>query len=183
MSMDEGRSPYGGSGSEPTRHGPRGVYVVWAIVSLIGFALLDFRPEWSAWLWPVAGLLGGVASWLLGYSAARRRGEPFSQGWQHALLWTGATVALLMVTLAHRRGMLDQSAMAPVILLLLGFAFYTAGVFLIPRLLWIGLVVAACYVVQVALRGFSWSVTGGVVALGLLIAAFVGPRDHEDERV
>ena len=97
-------------------------------------------------------------------------------GWQHALLWMGLIVTILLVVLSQTRGLITREAMAPMILLLIAFGYYTAGIFLIPRFLWVGLIVAVCYVVQVGLGQFSWSITGGVVALSLLVAAFAGRR-------
>ncbi|MYE54441.1 MAG: hypothetical protein F4X34_04500 [Chloroflexi bacterium] len=59
------------------------VYLMWAVISLIGFSMPDFIANgwlgWSysgiGWYWAVMGPVGFVASWLLSARAGDRAGQ------------------------------------------------------------------------------------------------------------
>ena len=60
--------------SEPVRSVPV-IYFLWATICLIGFALPDFSPRYAAGFWAVAGPLGGIASFILGWRSGVKAGE------------------------------------------------------------------------------------------------------------
>ena len=54
---------------------PAGVYLLWAAIVLVGFALVDFAPTRVGFFWVVAGPLGGLTSGILGWRHSVRRGQ------------------------------------------------------------------------------------------------------------
>src|SRR5947209_6641811 len=42
------------------------VYVIWGVLALIGWPLLDFAPKWEGLYWLIASPLGFILCWILG---------------------------------------------------------------------------------------------------------------------
>ncbi|HVF63971.1 MAG TPA: hypothetical protein VNE58_08255 [Casimicrobiaceae bacterium] len=50
------------------------IYVLWAAIIAIGFALPDFAPRWAGWYWLLVGPAGGLVSAWLGVRHGIRTG-------------------------------------------------------------------------------------------------------------
>ena len=149
---------------------PAGIYYLWAVLSFVGMSLIDFKSEAAGPFWALAGPLGGVASGYLGWRAGRRRGQSTRrEGTLHTLHWIGMMFAILFLVLLQATGGLSYAVLPKVILLIVAFSYYTAGIYLDRRLFTIGIVMAGCYLATVFVTGWPWiwTFTGSVLALGL----------------
>lgn len=156
---------------------PPAIYFLWAAISLVGFALYDFRPEWSQIYWPIMGPLGGVASFLLGWSWSRRVGQSSRRvARYHALHWLGMMAAVFLAVPLHVSGLMGEEALARVILLIITLGYFTAGIYLVRSYLWVGVVMAAGYFALFFFRfgGHSWTVIGLLIAISLTWAGWRG---------
>jgi hypothetical protein len=164
---------------------PAAIYVLWAAISFFGFAIIDFAPEKTGFYWLIAGPAGGVLSGVLGFRAGRAAGQTSErEGRIQMLHWAGLMVAiLLLVALPATRG-IGETELPRLILLLVALSYYTMGVHMDRRLLWVGVAVAACYLFTVFERGlpYLWTITAAVLSASLVAAgvlAAIGSRRGE----
>lgn len=170
--------------SASTRGGsPSALYFLWAGICLIGFALVDFRASWVPTYWSVAGPLGFVTSATLGWRHARRVGQASSaEGTRHALHWGGVLVAVALAVWLRSRGGLSPEHLHAVILLVLALGYFTGGLHLDRPLLWVGLVMAAGFVVVTLGSWYSWTTVGLALAVALTAAGIREGRAGEATR-
>jgi hypothetical protein len=156
---------------------PASVYFLWAAIVLVGWPLGDFLPHLAGPFWAVAGPLGGVASAWLGARWARRVGQGSrTLGARHVLHWTAMIAAVFLALPLHASGQISQVGYSRLILLLIALAYFTAGLHLARPMLWIGLLVAACYVAGFFVNAYLWTGSGVVIATSLAAAGVVGAR-------
>jgi hypothetical protein len=152
---------------------PATIYFLWAVLTFIGFAMIDYLPEKTGLYWMIVAPLGGLLSGYLGWRAGRATGQASRrEGVLQALHWTGMMAAiLLLVPLAATHG-IGVDEMPRLILLIVAIAYYTAGVHLDRRLLWISIVLGGCYLFTVYMPDVPrlWTITGAMMA-GSLAAA------------
>jgi hypothetical protein len=150
---------------------PFSIYLLWAVMVLVGFSLVDFAPHRVGIFWLVGGPLGGAASALLGYRHGRRIGQlSREEGFRHLWHWGGVmTAILLVVPLAPMAGV-DWSALSRVILLIIALSYFLAGVHLERPLRWIGALMMAGYVALFFMTNYGWTLVGILVAAGLIVS-------------
>jgi hypothetical protein len=155
---------------------PATVYFLWAAITFFGFALLDYVPQKAGLYWMVLGPLGGVLSGLLGWRAARARGQASETGGRrHWLHWTALVFAILLLLPLFARGHLPRIEMPRLVLLLVAFAYFTGGAYLDGRLRWIAGAVAGCYLMTILFRQmpYLWTVTALIVAVSFVACGIV----------
>lgn len=158
---------------------PGSIYLLWAALILVGFPMVDFASRYVGLFWMVAGPLGGVISFMLGWRSSIRGGTiRRSLGIRYALHWAGVMGAILLLALhfAFSGGAVNYSRFAQIILLILALAYFLAGVHLDRPLLWAGLLMAAGYVALIFVTTYTWTITGVVVAIALVLSAVFGGR-------
>lgn len=165
---------------------PAAIYFLWAAISFFGYAIIDFAPEKTGFYWMIAGPAGGVLSGLLGWRASRSLGQAsFREGRTQTLHWIGLMVAVLLLvplTLTHGT---EVKELPRLILLLVALSYYTMGVHVDRRLLWVGLAIAACYLFTVLARDlpYLWTITATGLAGSLLAAGvFAAARSRRREQ-
>ena len=150
---------------------------LWAVISLIGFPLHEFRPDLAKVFWPVAGVLGGIASFLLGWRWGRTAGQGSMRiGRYHILHWSGMLIAIALIALLHGQGLMSREALPRIILVILALGWYTAGIYLVRGYLWIGVALGAAYLGLLYVPKFGWTGVGVVMAASLAWAALRGGR-------
>ncbi|WP_242112485.1 hypothetical protein [Luteimonas aquatica] len=154
---------------------PRGVtaiYLLWAAVIAVGFALPDFAPRWAGPFWLVAGIAGGLASWRLGTRQAARAGvRDADLGRRYALHWLLAGAGFLLCVLPMLDGHGDAGRSAHTFMLVAGLCYALAGVHLDRSWLWPGLLMLAAYAVLTLFAPpFAWTISGLLIAGSLLWA-------------
>jgi hypothetical protein len=152
---------------------PASIYFLWALISFFGYAIIDFAPEKTGLYWMVAGPLGGIASGVLGSRGQRRAGQVSNQeGLIEFLHWMGLFVGILALIPLVVTGRLDAPELPRVILLLVGLAYWTAGVHLDRRMLPVAAVMLLLYGFTVfwAELPYLWSLTAAGLAGSLAVA-------------
>ena len=162
--------------------GPTSIYWLWALISLIGFPLHDMRPEWAAIFWPIAGTLGGITSFVLGMRCGRRSGQgSYRIAGFHAMHWTGMMVCIGLCVVLAVRGIIDGEALPEVILVLVTFGWFSAGIYLVREYLWIGMALAVGLLGLLFIEGFGWTGVGLLFAASLALAGWRGGRKSVSE--
>ena len=125
------------SDREPT---PASVYLLWAAIVLVGFALVDLASGRAVgFFWMIAGPLGGIVSGLLGRRGGLRSGQIQREiGIRHALHWGGMLVLTALAVLLAVTGHIPRDEMGRVILLIVAFGWWSAGVHFDRVFLWLG---------------------------------------------
>lgn len=161
------------------------VYLLWAVISLVGFSMPDFIANgwvgWSysaiGWYWAVMGPVGFAASWLLSARANARAGQMSRRAsirW--GLHWAafGAT-GILGIALALS-GHVGWEVYGALWVLLLALSYTLAGVHLERRLLPIGLMLGVGYITILFLPDYGWIAAGALTAVALIAQAILGAR-------
>ena len=154
---------------------PPGIYILWAVIVLIGFTMADFATEMVGTFWLVAVPIGMFGSMVLGVRHAKRIGQIHRRlNVQYALHWVGITAAMLLASMMVPLGMLSGRELGSIALLLTALAYYLAGVHFDTRLMWIGALAGAGYVAVLLVSTYAWTIVGVLVAAGLTAIALSG---------
>ena len=164
--------------SESGSCAPRSIFILWAIIYLVGFSLYDVSNQVAGVFWMIAGPGGGVLSYWLGRRNAMRLGEASRrQANRHLLHWVGMATAIFMAVPLLSLGVLNSDALAKIILLIMAFGMYSAGIYLVRPYMWVGIALGACYLAVMTISGLPWTVVGGLSGGAMLLAAFLGDPD------
>jgi hypothetical protein len=154
---------------------PLPIAVLWAAISVVGFALVDLAPERSPLFWLVAGPGGFLLSIWLGSRSAREAGESDNaEAWRWILHWGGLLAAIALSTLAVVAGDASWSGFGATLLLIVAVAYFTAGIHLHRSLLLVAAILTAGYPAVLFVERWAWSVVGVAVAAALLAGALAG---------
>jgi hypothetical protein len=157
------------------RPAPRFIYILWALLCLVGFALIDLAPRQVGLFWTIAAPVGFVLSALFGWRHSVVTGAySGSEGLQYMLHWLGTLVAVFLVWLLVASGDLSHPGLGRAILLVLALGYYLWGLHQVRAMVWVGILLALAYVALGFLGGPVWTITGVVVAVSLVAAAFLG---------
>jgi hypothetical protein len=157
---------------------PRSIYVLWAVLVLIGFGIIDFAPRAAGWFWLVAGPGGGLLSWLLGSRAGLRMGQlDREEGVRHALHWGGMLVLVLLAVALAVAGYVEGPVLGQVILLVVTMGWWTAGVHFDRRFLLLGGVMMAGFLATVLRLPYAWTCTAVLLSGALVATALRRGRD------
>ena len=155
-----------------------GIHILWGVIVLIGFSLIDVRPNYVGTFWFVMTPLGMAASMMMGYRHAQRSGQLSRQvGTQYALHWAGVGTTILLASLMIPAGMLTGPGMGSVALLISAFGYYLAGIRFDRRLIWIAGLMTFGYVGVLFVSAVTWTIVGILGAIGLIALAFTGGTD------
>lgn len=162
--------------SDPVRGMPA-IYWLWAAVTLVGFALPDFAPHYAGLYWVLAGPLGGLASFLIGWRSGVKSGEmDHALGMRYAWHWSLTGLACFLVALPLVNGV-SIHYVAPNFLLVIGLAYGLAGVHLERPLRWVGLLMMLGYVALTWPQfPYAWTATGLLTASALAYAGWQARR-------
>ena len=161
------------------------IYVLWAVIGLCGFALADFVVDsrWVGRFWMVAGPAGFVISAWLGYRASHHAGQGSRQiGVRWGLHWLAFMVAGALGAVLVAAGHLPWSAFGSLVVLLLALSYFHAGLYMDRRMLAIGGVLGACYLVTLFIPGYQWTLAGVLMAAALIWQAILGTRERNAAR-
>ena len=160
----------------------RPIYLLWAMIGLCGFALVDFADDkkWISIYWLFAAPIGFALSFWLGFRAGRNQGATSREtGIRHSLHWLAfMTAGVLGLALVHS-GHLTWQGFGSLWVLLLALTYFQLGLHLERRLLPIGVLMGAGYLVTVWVPNFGWTATGVVLAMALVTGAYLGAPKSE----
>lgn len=156
--------------SSGKRSMPASIYLLWAFIVLAGFALIDLKPEWVGYFWMAAGPLGGLISGVLGKRAGIRKGQiDCSEGLKHGLHWGGMLAFIWLAVMLAVTGRINGSLLSQIILLIVAFGWWTAGVHFDRNFLWLSGVMAAGFLCSLYLQSYVWTGTGLLMFTVLMI--------------
>lgn len=161
----------------------RAIYLLWAVLVPVGFALPDFAPHWTGWYWLVVGPAGGVASWLIGKLSSAQVGMRDRRiGLRYAWHWGAAALAFLLAALPAMTGQISGALMGRYMLLIAGLVYILSGIHLNRPMIYAGALMLAGYVViNLVDFDYAWTATGIIVGLALLFTAFMAGPTRERE--
>jgi hypothetical protein len=147
---------------------PASVYTLWAFIVLAGFAMVDFAPG-SVWFyWVVMGPAGGLVSGLLGKREGVMTGQlDGEEATRHALHWGGMLVFVVMAVLLASHASLQGYMVSRLVLLVVAFGWWTAGVHFDRSFLWLAGIMAAGSLAMIFVQQYVWTVMGVLVFLAL----------------
>ena len=102
-------------------------------------------------------------------------------GIRHGLHWTGTLVVIFLVVSLGITETIAWSVVHRVILLIIGFSYYLAGVHLDRPLLWVGLLMIAAYIALFFIEAYKWTIVGVAVAVALAAAGIAGGKKRVRE--
>lgn len=151
----------------------RAIYVLWAVLIAVGFALPDFVPHWTGWYWLVVGPAGGIASWLIGRRASADIGmQDRRMGMRYAWHWIAAGVTFLLAALPAFMGTVSGQVMGTYMLLIAGLVYILAGVHLNRPMVIGGVLMMLGFVmINVTEFAYAWTMTGIIVGAALVLTA------------
>lgn len=156
---------------------PAAINILWAVIVLVGFALNDFAQTRAGLYWLIAAPFGFLLSLYLGWRSARQQGQIDKQeGVRHTLHWGGMMVAIFLAVPLGATGALTPKGMGQAILLIVGLAYFLAGVHLERPMLWIGISIAAGYLATFVITKYTWTIVGAFFAAALIASALLGGR-------
>src|SRR5436190_4879920 len=157
---------------------PAVVYLLWAAITLAGFALVDFAPKRVGFFWLVAGPMGGLISAWLGRRQSVRRGQVRrEEGIRWGLHWGGMMAAILLAVPLAVTGVIQARGFGNVILLVVALTYFLAGVHLERPLAWIGALIAVGYIALFFIPAYGWTFVGVLVAAALAATPMIGGRE------
>jgi hypothetical protein len=158
---------------------PTPVFLLWAVLVLIGFSLIDFAAQWVGYYWGFAAPLGGVASGLLARHAGIRKGQISREiGIRHILHWGGMLAVIALAVVLAVRGNIPMAELGRVNLLLVAFGWWAAGVHFDRTFLLFGAMMMVGFIATLIFPLYAWTTLGVLLAISLLIAGLRGGRQH-----
>lgn len=159
---------------------PPAIYFLWAVIIAVGFPLADFAQQYVGVFWTVAGPVGGVVSWILGWRHSVKHGQVSrALGVRYGLHWLGTMVAIFLVVPLGVTGSIAWSAAHRLILLIIALGYFLAGVHLERPLLWIGVLMVLGYLLLFTVSAYGWTIVGALVAVALVATPLVGGRSRD----
>jgi len=158
-------------GDSPQRR-PAAIYIVWAVYVLVGYTLIDLYPRAAGWFFLLGGVLGGIASGVIGRRLARQEGAyDRREGRRLALHWgVGIVLAIACaMALAAVVPALRGTAAGQLIVVMIGLVYFLAGVHFDRNFLWLGPVLMVGGVLVGFVPRYGWTALGTVIALGLVV--------------
>ena len=156
------------------------IYLIWAVLCLCGFTLVDLVGPGSGWIavyWFTMGPVGTALTWWLSARAARRAGQVDRR---IGLRWAGHFVGFFAVGLLGfglvLSGQMTWPGLSSLWILILALTYFLAGLHLERQLMPVSLVLAAGYLFTLYLPEYGFTTAGVLVAAALVTQAKIGGR-------
>jgi hypothetical protein len=152
-------------------------YGYWALYVLIGYYLLDVAQHAAGVFFMIGGIVGGFVSWAIGKRVSKKYGQVLraEDARRMTVHWAcGIILAMLgafglAVVIPELRG----PAGSQVVLMMIGLVYFFWGVWFDRNFLWLGPVMMLCAVAISFIPVYPWTCVGVVIALGLVVPAFL----------
>ncbi|MCL0037315.1 hypothetical protein M1N15_01675 [Dehalococcoidia bacterium] len=152
------------------------LYFFWAGICLVGFSLIDFAPRHVGLYWSIAAPLGFLTSCFLGWRRSKRQGQMPRAGMRYGLHMFGMMAVIFLASILGMTGAVAWQELSKLILLIIGLAYFLAGVHLERPLLWIGILMMAGYLSLFVIPAYGWTFIGALVAVALVSTGLIGRR-------
>ncbi len=158
---------------------PGSIYILWAVILIAGFSLIDFAPRWVGLFWMIAGPLGGMLSGFLGYKAGANKGQMDREmGIKHALHWSGMMVIIILAIILGIKGLIVGVVNSQVILLIVALGWWTAGVHFDRNFLWLGGIMVLGFIGTLFEINYAWTAMGCLLGAALITIAIRNSRNN-----
>ncbi|MDB5294802.1 MAG: hypothetical protein JWO31_785 [Phycisphaerales bacterium] len=148
------------------------VYVAWASYVLVGYVLLDLRPDWGGTFLALAWIPAALVAWRFRHRPTGGDEPLYTADDRRAGLHWGGGIGLailaglgLQFVLPHLRG----PAGGQVIVVLIGVVYFLGGVHFDRRFLWLGPAMIVGGLSISAIPTLPWTCLGLLVAGGLVL--------------
>ena len=150
---------------------------LWAGICLVGFSLIDFAPRHVGLYWSIAAPLGFLVSCFLGWRHSQRQGQMRRDlGIRYFLHMFGMMAVIFLASILGMTGAVAWQELSKLILLIIGLAYFLAGVHLERPLLWIGILMMAGYLSLFVIPAYGWTFIGVLVAVALVSTGLIERR-------
>lgn len=159
--QDDLRFIRGAVSQHETQNGSPAVGLVWGVATMLGYPLLDWRPEYEGLYWMVAGPLGGFLCWWLARKQAHAVGEDRrreSRKWM--LHWIVTIGASFLTFPLIATGLIQPAAVGPLILIFVTLGLAMGAVHSVPRLGWYALTLLVGYGLLFIVKQYVWTLIG-----------------------
>lgn len=157
---------------------PRSIYFLWAAIYFVGFSLYDYSLETAGLFWMIAGPAGGALSYWLGYRWAQKNGVRSRRvGMRHLWHWLGMTIVVFMAVGLLYDGGISPTTLAKIVVLIVAFGLYTAGIYLVRPYLWVGVALGIVYLILLTVESLPWMVVGAATGGAMLVAGLFSNRE------
>ena len=154
---------------------PFSIYLLWAAIVLVGFALIDFVPRYEGVYWAILGPLGLLVSALLGRRYSLRVGQVRRDlGVRYCFHWLGMMAIIFLAVPLGVTGAVAWGTLSKFFLLIIALAYFLAGIHLERPLLWISFVTVAAYISLFFIPAYGWTVVGAMMAVALAATGLLG---------
>ena len=148
------------------------IFVLWAMIVSIGCAINDFRPQFGMYYWPIATVVGYLASLLIGRRLDREAGEVnTAETRTHAIHW--GTIFLLVIgalIIGANHG-LDGMAFSQMFTLVAGGGCFLGGLHLDRTFLLPGLAMMIGAPAIDYIGPYPWTIVGLTTGIALVAGA------------
>ena len=156
---------------ERNRGGAPVLAYLWAAYVLIGYTWLDFNPRDAGIFFAIGGFAGGILSWIIGKSYARRHGQSDrSMAIRATAHFMGGILlaGIFCVALASFIEPLRSTKGSQVFVVMIGLVYFLWGVHQDRYFLFLGPILMLGGVLVALVPHYGWTSLGAVIALGLI---------------
>lgn len=159
-----------------------GVYAPWAVYVLVGYTLLDFRPDIANFVFA----FGWIPACLVAYLFTRKLkalgeiGSDRQYSRNVALHWYGGIVLALATSIALSNVIpgLRGTPSGQITVCMVGLVYFFGGVHFDRRFLVLGPVMIVCAIFVGFIPKLPWTTLGIVIATGLVVPSFFKRKVH-----
>jgi len=156
---------------------PQSIWFLLAAIVLVGCTLVDVAPRHVPAFWMLAAPVGFIASMWLGWRSARSAGiESRRDVNTHLFHWGGMLLAIFLLVPLAATGPLSGPAMGQAALVLVALGYFLAGIHIAKPFIWIAPLVVVGYALTFVLDAWAWTITGALMAVGLVVTGRVSHR-------
>jgi hypothetical protein len=149
------------------------IWMLWAAVVGVGFALMDFAPQATAWYWLIAGPVAGIVTWLHGRAVFRARGERRAGGATMLLHWLAMGAAQSML---FALGTLKPDGEATASIVVVALAYFYYGLYRARPFIAFAILLLLGAVALRYIHDYAWTGLGALMAAAFLATAIIERR-------
>jgi hypothetical protein len=161
--------------NERDRSGAPVLAYLWAAYVLIGYTWLNFNPRDAGIFFAIGGFVGGILSWIIGKSYARRHGQSDRSLAVRATAHFGGGILLawiFCIAMAIFIEPLRSTKGSQVFVVMIGLVYFLWGVHHDRYFLFLGPILMLGGVLVGLIPHYGWTSLGAVIALGLIAPTF-----------
>jgi hypothetical protein len=155
--------------------GPPLIFYLWAAYTIIGYTLIDFRPDYANRFFGIGGIVGGILSWIIGKRYSMRTGQRDKALAVRAMLhmFGGIMLSVAFIVAMAEQAESFRPFTGQVMVGMIGLIYFLWGVHFHRYFSLLGVIVIAGAVAVGRVPHFGWTALGIAIALGLILPTLV----------